>query len=145
VAGTETRHDLEKSKQIKQPREKEEEMKAKTVFLSMLFLVCLTTLAWADGAIWGHIAYVSGNCNASEDMVCIRPVAGGPCYMTPVIFCHAPYYDTRDHSFPPGSYYIYVVTYESDCVGCKALQSFVHGNDRQQCDIEACGPEIPSW
>jgi hypothetical protein len=116
----------------------------KTVLMALVMTACLTSLAWADGRIWGHISYKNCNCHAS-DTVCIRLVSGGPCFFTPVRFCPAPYYDTYPYTIPPGSYYIYVIPHDgSDCIGCVPLQTFKHGSSNDRCDIESCGPDIPN-
>jgi hypothetical protein len=116
----------------------------KTVLMALAMTACLTSLAWADGRIWGYINY--RNCTPdARDVVCIRPVSGGGCIWTGFVqIQYGPRYNTLPNTIPPGSYYIYVIPHQgSDCIGCIPIQGFVHGTDNQQCDIESCGPDIP--
>jgi hypothetical protein len=117
----------------------------KRILLTALLLTtCMTTLAWADGRIWGMITYK--NCTPdARDIVCIKPVSGGDCVWTGTVQMQfGPRYNTYPTTIPPGTYYIFVIPWDqSDCTnegGCVPMKSFYHGTGNDRFDIELCGP-----
>jgi hypothetical protein len=116
-------------------------MKTRIFLLALLFAVCLTSWAWADGWIRGDVKYQ--NCTPhAQDIVNIKRVSDGVIVWTGnVIIQGGPHYFTYPYLIPPGTYQIWVDEHVgSDCTEPCPIVIFEYGSGNEECDIKACGP-----
>ena len=117
-------------------------MKAKTIIVAMIMLLCATMLAWAqEGRIWGTITY--RDCEAdAQDMIRITRVSDGvTVWEGGVLIPGVPHYETYPpHLIPYGTYYITMHFHLGS--GCDHFIRgyLVHNNPVSRCNLTAIGP-----
>ena len=118
-------------------------MKTKSLLLALILTAFLATWAWADGGFYGYVKYHGCTCTY-DDWVCVRLASGGNCQHPWTYYvqrCYAsPGYTTSPDTFPPGTYYVYVVKHEGSDCDHVFISGVYHGTADQEVNLDVWGP-----
>jgi hypothetical protein len=109
-------------------------MSKKYFLLALLFVLSLSTGAWADGGFYGYITY--GDCSYHYgDMVYIQSTNGGTQYSYSIHSGSNPWYNTSfstPATLPSGYYNVWVVLGPNTDCNMGYVQTVWHGSSDQE-------------
>jgi hypothetical protein len=115
-------------------------MKPKSFLLALILIASLATWARADGKFWGDVVFHDCSCDMEVHKVCVKWAAPSEdCTNFPILRCRGvPKYETW--SFPPGTYYVYVVILNGSDCDHVFISGVQHGTTDQWLNLNVYGP-----